>query len=144
MLSRHIIDKSARLRAIFANPQYERVIQKETTSPVDLDVARQRELLKERRDELTRELWTELHLKINPTKEWFASWLKRVPSYGCKCADEFGAIINTNPPRFDDWFRWTWEAHNAVNAKLGKPEIPWQKACELWGYTKVSPVIENR
>ena len=132
MLRQHIIDKSPRLQAIFANPRYAGVVQKETTSQVDLDVAKQRELLRQRRDELTRQLWAELHSKTNPTKEWFANWLKRVPSFGCKCRDAFEAIIKANPPRFDDWFAWTVEVHNAVNRKLGRKEWTLDEAVARW------------
>ena len=31
-------------------------------------------------------------------------------------------------------FRWGWEHHNAVNAKLGKTEIGYEGAIALWAY----------
>ena len=101
-------------------------------SPVDSEVAKQRELIQQRRDELTRQLWAELHFKTDATAEWFANWLKRVPSYGCKCRDAFEAIIKVNPPRFDDWFAWTVEVHNAVNRKLGRKEWTLDEAVARW------------
>lgn len=86
--------------------------------------------------------WEKLHTQTFD-ETTFDEWVRTIP--GCPtCQRNFRIWLETNPPRFDDWQRWTWEAHNTVNAKLGKPEITWEKACELWGYTEVSPVIENR
>lgn len=75
----------------------------------------------EQRLELCRQLWAELHLKQDATPEWFSEWLARVPNFGCGCRDSFAAYLLTNPPRYDDWYAWTCEAHDWVNAKLGKP-----------------------
>ena len=86
--------------------------------------------------------WEKLHTQTFD-RITFEEWVRTIP--GCPtCQRNFRIWLQTNPPRFDDWQRWTWEAHNAVNAKLGKPEITFEKACELWGYREVSPVIENR
>jgi hypothetical protein len=63
----------------------------------------------------------------------FAEWVDAIP--GCAtCKRDFLELIKINTPRFDDWQRWTWEVHNAVNAKLGKPEIDWNEACNLWNW----------
>jgi hypothetical protein len=97
-----------------------------------------RELAREERDKqllnIYHALWQELHTKKDATKEWFASWLKRIPSLGCECRNAFEAIMKANPPRFDDWWRWTWEVHNAVNRKLGKPELSWEDSVAIWGW----------
>ncbi len=129
MLTQRIIDKSSRLKAIFADPRYARVVKEEaalTQSQVNADAT------KARRDELTRQLWAEMHSKIGATAEWFTNWMKRVPSYGCKCRDAFEAIIKANPPRFNDWFTWTVEVHNAVNRKLGRKEWTVEEAKARW------------
>lgn len=52
----------------------------------------------------------------------------------CNCQKDIYTIMANNPPRFEDWNRWTWEVHNTVNRKLGKPEISWENARELWGW----------
>lgn len=65
------------------------------------------------------ELWAELHSKEDPTPEWFEDWLKRVPNYGCGCQKSFRDYLKENPPRYDDWYAWTVEAHNWVNVKRG-------------------------
>jgi hypothetical protein len=79
-----------------------------------------------------REHWKKLHTQTFD-ETTFEAWVRTIP--GCPtCQRNFRVWLEANPPRFDDWWNWTFEAHNAVNAKLGKPEIEWQKACELWGW----------
>lgn len=86
--------------------------------------------------------WEKLHTTLMDSA-MFAKWVASIP--GCAtCKRDFLELIKINPPRFDDWFRWGWEIHNAVSRKLNKTEFTWEKACELWGYREVSPVIENR
>lgn len=81
----------------------------------------QAQLERSKRIELCGQLWTELHAQENPTRFWFAAWLSRVPNFGCSCRRDFSEYLKTNPPRFDDFYAWSVEAHNWVNAKLGKP-----------------------
>ena len=69
----------------------------------------------------SRALWDEIHSQENPTRWWFKTWVERVPKYGCGCYDWLLKYIITNPPRYDDWYNWTVELHDAVNVKLGKP-----------------------
>jgi hypothetical protein len=66
-------------------------------------------------------LWAELHTQQSPTQEWFDGWLSRVPNFGCSCRKDFLEYLKTNPPRFDDFYAWSVEAHNYVNQKTGKP-----------------------
>ena len=64
--------------------------------------------------------WQALHSRRNPTREWLVEWLATLP--GCSsCRSWFRDYLQTNPPRFDDWPAWSWEAHNAANLKLDKP-----------------------
>jgi hypothetical protein len=79
-----------------------------------------------------REHWRKLH-EQQLYETTFEEWVASIP--GCfTCQHDFRKLLEINPPRFDDWQRWTWEAHNAVNAKLGKPEIDWNQACNLWNW----------
>lgn len=81
-----------------------------------------------------REHWSKLHT-TRFTPEEFEAWILAIP--GCStCRRDFRKLLEINPPRFDDWQRWTWEVHNAVNAKLGKPEIEWNEACNLWNWNQ--------
>lgn len=74
-----------------------------------------------------RALWRELHAEQNATPEWCASWVSRVPNFGCGCQSWLAEYLVGNPPRYDDWQRWGWECHNAINVKLGKTEMPWDE-----------------
>ena len=76
--------------------------------------------------------WRKLHT-TRFTAEQLELWIQSIP--GCStCQRDFRKLLESNPPRFDDWFKWTWEVHNVVNRKLGKPEIAWEEACLLWGW----------
>ena len=76
-------------------------------------------------------LWAELHTVDRPSAQWLANWLSRVPAY-CGCPDHFREIMAANPVRFDDFFAWSVEAHNAVNEYLGKPTLSLEEAREFW------------
>jgi len=55
-----------------------------------------------------------------------------------ECRSFWSTRLRENPPpktNADDFFRWTWEAHNAVNKKLGKPEISFEDALEMYRVT---------
>ena len=135
MLTQSIIDKSPRLKAIFADPKYAHVLKKagsEAQSLKDLEVKRQQEAAREERNKITSQLWAELHLKADPSEEWFRSWVDRVPSFGCKCRSDFETITKANCPRFDDWFAWSVEVHNAVNRKLNRKEWTVEEAKARW------------
>jgi len=79
-----------------------------------------------------RDHWKKLHTSsFNDTE--LSKWVDSIP--GCAtCREDFRNIIKDHPPRFDDWHRWTFEVHNAVNAKISKPEFTWQEACQQWGW----------
>jgi len=77
--------------------------------------------------------WAELHSQQNPTEEWFADWLRRIPGRSCnRCAKNFEEILQANPPRYDDFFAWSVEVHNAVNQKLNKPILTLEDAMQIW------------
>jgi hypothetical protein len=64
-------------------------------------------------------LWKELHAKENPTAEWFANWMSRIPK-DCGCGESLVSLLKRLPPRFDDWFNYSVYLHNAINQKLNK------------------------
>jgi len=82
--------------------------------------------------QLYRDIWKEIHTKQDPDEVWFGNLLSRVPNGDCGCFAWLSGYIKTNPPRFNDWFVWTWELHNAVNRKLNKPEITLDEAKAIW------------
>lgn len=71
--------------------------------------------------ELFHSLWKELHAKQDANQEWFDDWVSRVPNSGCGCLPWLADYLTTNSPRFDDFFEWSIELHDAVNVKLSKP-----------------------
>jgi hypothetical protein len=79
------------------------------------------------------EHWAELHRKLDPDPEWFEAWVLCIPGRACnRCAKNFEEILQANPPRYDDFFAWSVEAHNAVNAKLNKQIMSLEDAVKVW------------
>lgn len=76
-------------------------------------------------------LWLEIHAKQDPTPEWFADWCKRVPKT-CGCDIWLKAYLEKNPPRYDDWFVFSVELHNAVAAKLDREQWTLARAREYY------------
>ena len=89
------------------------------------------------------EHWAELHLQRKPTREWFDSWLARIPSFGCNCRSSFAAILERFQPSISEildsspveqakWFALTVALHNAVNVDLKRPEMTLDDASKRW------------
>lgn len=84
-------------------------------------------------------LWEELHTlqwkSYEETKEWFKHWCIRLPCGECK-AHWLKLIAEFSPDEAfknsDDYFKWTVDAHNKVNERLGKPIISLEEAKRLW------------
>lgn len=66
-------------------------------------------------------LWKEWHTKEDPTLEWIADWLNRVPK-SCGCGKSFAEWLAGNPPDFANWFEYSVAGHNFVNRKLKRIE----------------------
>jgi hypothetical protein len=87
-------------------------------------------------------LWKELHMRaltyegLNDT-HFISVWSGKIPRYTsshCRCAEFWGRWRTYNPPNFakDKYFKWTVEAHNAVNSKLKKPLMTYEEALSLY------------
>lgn len=74
--------------------------------------------------------WKPLHTKQEPTPEWFEKWKAMIPCSSCR--EDFFAYLLTNPPRYNDWFAWTVEAHNWVNVKLKRTKMTIEEAALIW------------
>ncbi len=86
-------------------------------------------------NELGPQLWEELHCKEDATEDWFLKdWLSRVPRY-CGCQEKVQQILERFKPKYGkEWFRFTVDLHNAVNAALvGKPQFSYDEAEVRWG-----------
>ena len=89
------------------------------------------------------EHWAELHLQRKPTREWFDSWLSRIPNFGCGCANNFKPILERFRPSISEildsslvnqakWFALTVALHNAVSVDLKRPEMSLDDARKRW------------
>ena len=84
-----------------------------------------------------RDHWAKLHTTLFSPED-FEAWVSSIP--GCStCQRDFRKLLETNPPRFDDWQRWSWEIHNAVNTNINKPILTYSDACKLWNWDLTSP-----
>ena len=78
--------------------------------------------------------WRKLHEYKGCDPQWLDIWQYLVPSR-CDCKDGYQKILEEMPPDFtspEAFFAWGIRLHNAVNAKLGKPEITIEEAYSIW------------
>lgn len=84
--------------------------------------------------ELVHSLWEELHAfafsdNWDQGFEWFITWFRRIPSFGCGCQEHFREVLKKHPPVFTNrraFYLWSVDAHNEVNRRLGKRTFPSQ------------------
>ncbi|MFN5250225.1 MAG: ERV1/ALR-related protein [Bacteroidota bacterium] len=84
---------------------------------------------------LVRELWAKLHKGLVTNEAELAEWELLIPQYGCSCKSFYFEWKLANPPDFsspENLFAWGVRLHNAVNAKLGKPQITLEEAYSIW------------
>lgn len=98
--------------------------------------------------EAYREHWKKLHIfavqnldqwSINKAKDFLLQWEKDIPigSCGCKSGWETIKECMDSPTKYDNaesFFRWSVEAHNAVNKKLNKTIVSYEEACKIHGF----------
>lgn len=75
--------------------------------------------------------WSDTPEKVN----YFNGWIRhQIVNLSCEdCVRHSTQYIQMSPPeKADDPFIWTWEFHNAVNRRLGKPEMPYATARDLY------------
>ena len=78
--------------------------------------------------------WSLLHNYRGCDPQWLELWVYFIPSR-CDCRDGFQQILKDLPPDFSSpeaFFAWGVRLHNAVNAKLGKPQITLDEAYLIW------------
>jgi hypothetical protein len=79
--------------------------------------------------------WILLHDGSIKTIEQLTEWELLIPQYGCSCKRFYAEWKAANPPDFtspEAFFAWGVALHNAVNAKLGKPQITIDEAYKIW------------
>ena len=67
--------------------------------------------------------------------KFFDEWIRMITkNLECgDCINHATEYIKNNPPeQSEDRFIWTWRFHNAVNRRIGKPEVDYQTASKKW------------
>lgn len=101
----------------------------------------------ERSNQAGRLAWAKLHGYTGCDPQWLDIWQYLIPQR-CDCKDGYQRILAEMPPDLtspEAFFAWGVALHNAVNAKLGKPEITIEEAYSIWrksdGDTEISGTI---
>jgi hypothetical protein len=81
--------------------------------------------------------WAEWHIRAlahdgSDDFVWVQDFLSRVPNITCDCRRHASEHIREHPPRWEDYFAWTVEFHNAVNKRLGRSLFSVAEASALW------------
>lgn len=79
--------------------------------------------------------WIDLHDGTVHDALSLANWELNIPQYGCQCKKFYAEWKAENEPDFtspDGFFAWTVRLHNAVNVKLGRPELTIDEARKIW------------
>lgn len=79
--------------------------------------------------------WIELHDGTVHDALSLANWELKIPQYGCQCKKFYAEWKAENAPDFTSpgaFFAWGVRLHNAVNAKLGKPQLTIDEARKIW------------
>ena len=82
-----------------------------------------------------REAWTYLHTTDDPLNVIVAKFETLIPRYGCSCKRDYAELKKQHPFDYtsaDAFFVSTIRLHNAVNRKIGKPEITIAEARKIW------------
>lgn len=75
--------------------------------------------------------WANTPDKVKIFNMWIRDQIEHLPCEDCR--NHAREYIQYNPPdHAEDPFIWSWRFHNAVNRRLGKPEIEYNIAKELY------------
>jgi hypothetical protein len=88
----------------------------------------------ERKAQAGRLAWSKLHSYRGCDPQWLDLWQLIIPN-ACECRSGYQQILKELPPDFSSpeaFFAWGVALHNAVNAKLGKPQITIDEAYSIW------------
>ena len=79
--------------------------------------------------------WIGLHNGSIVDAAGLGQWESSIPQYECGCRAFYAQYKADDPPDFstpEAFFRWGVALHNAVNRKLGKPELTIEEALSIW------------
>jgi hypothetical protein len=80
-------------------------------------------------------LWAQLHLRSLSLEgfddsAWISEFGKRIPCGVCR--QHWARMLQETPPNYFDYFAWSVDRHNEINAKLGKPIFTFEQALARW------------
>jgi len=99
-----------------------------------LTPAELQELRDKRQQDEGRFAWSKLHRYLGCDPQWLDIWVHLIPN-NCSCRSGYQHILKELPPDFtspEAFFAWGVALHNAVNAKLGKPQTTIDEALSIW------------
>jgi hypothetical protein len=79
--------------------------------------------------------WMPVHDGSIKNEKDLAGWELTIPQYECGCRAFYAKYKADNHPDFstpEAFFAWGVALHNAVNRKLGKPELTIDEALSIW------------
>ncbi|HEV2292452.1 MAG TPA: Erv1/Alr family FAD-linked sulfhydryl oxidase [Tepidisphaeraceae bacterium] len=86
-------------------------------------------------------MWKELHdrpnlpLEIERERAWLTAFAGRLDCGDCR--QHWLSLLTVDPPDLSSpaaYARWGVRMHNAVNLRLGKPEMSFEDAADRWGW----------
>jgi hypothetical protein len=84
--------------------------------------------------QLFRSSWAALHRRAlqvqGPDDAWLAAFAARLPCGPCR--RHWDGLVQANPPDWYQYFAWTVQRHNDINAMLGKPLYTVEAAYARW------------
>ena len=76
--------------------------------------------------------WADNVEKFNFFCRWVRNQIENLPCQD-PCAKDARIYFLSDPPeKAEDAFVWSWRFHNSVNRKLGKPEMDYSNARQLY------------
>ena len=76
------------------------------------------------------EAWMKLHRNTDYTMRWVQQWVEDLPKVGCDC--NYDEALSQVPVRLDNWFPWSVDLHNWVNAKRKVEKVSLSDAYRMW------------
>lgn len=75
--------------------------------------------------------WVDNSEKFRFFNQWIRDQIEHLPCQDC--INHARDYINMNPPEnSEDAFIWSWRFHNAVNRRLGKPDMEYTTARQIY------------
>ena len=94
--------------------------------------------------------WQALHTTARDgllTPAWLVAFNSGIPNLPCGCRNHWRSVLAALPPPHSapaaEQFAWSWQAHNAVNGKLGKPLLSLEAAGRLHGLHPLPEAVRH-